>query len=105
MISYIPRLILSDVDLAVTQGTRGDAEASEGDVVTLLHFAFCKLITAIVGTFPVDFCNPIVGSIYYAHFEGTLSARASFTAVAPFVLLLAFDLSPLGARGFVESII
>ncbi len=106
MILHLPRLILSDVDGSVAQGTGRDTEAVERDVVIRLHVAFLEFVAADVGAVPIDFCNLFTASIQ-VNFEGTLSAggRVFSTRVAPFVLLLAFDLGPLCAHGFLESII
>ena len=65
----------SDDDHAerVAQRTRGDAEAIQGDVITILHIAFLKFVAADVGAVPIDFCNLLTPSIQ-VNFEGALSA-------------------------------
>jgi hypothetical protein len=109
IISYILRLILSDVDFPFAQRTIGNTEAIEGDFVILLHVTLRKFILANVGAVPIDFSNQVIvfTVLSQADFERALSARGRIfsTTVTPFVLFLAFDLSPLGARGFIEPII
>src|SRR6266576_3436930 len=100
MILYVPLLILSDVDCSLSQGMRGDSEAIEGDVVTRLHILFLNFIITNVGAVPIDSRDHFAASVDM-HFEGALSAtgRVFPTTVTPFVLTLAANLSPLGARG------
>jgi hypothetical protein len=56
MTLYIPlALILQDADSSISQGTREDAEAIEGDVVTRLHVVLLKFIITRKGGIPIDF--------------------------------------------------
>ena len=53
----------SDGDFSPAQSTRGDAEAIEGDLITLFYVAFHKFITANEGAVPIDFCNFFAASV------------------------------------------
>jgi hypothetical protein len=102
IILSIPLSILSDADRSLAQGTTGNAETIEGDIVTLPHVAFLKFVAANVGAAPIDLRNLFVASLDM-HFENAFSARgrALSTTVTPFILTSAYDLRPLGTLGFV----
>ena len=78
----------SDDDHAerVAQRTRGDAEAIQGDVVTIFYIAFLKFVAADK--------------------EPSVPPGGEFSRprVAPLVLLLAFDFGPFSSYSFFESI-